>query len=116
MFGMYTYIQRDCWLLFLSAAVSEQVNRFSSCIFQLNPNHKCVSVRLQCVCVCVRKPVSSPPPLSSWNKKNVSSPLAAIQDSPWNYKSTRQGGGKRLTLAVFISESPEETGSAMSRE
>lgn len=74
------------------------------------------SKSLMCVCVCVRKPVSSPPPLSSWNKKNVSSPLAAIQDSPWNYKSTRQGGGKRLTLAVFISESPEETRSAMSRE
>lgn len=108
MFGVYTYIQRHCWLLFPSAAVSEQVNRFSSCIFQLNPNHKCVYVRAS-----LSLP---PPPLSSWNKKNVSSPLAAVQDSPWNYKSTRQGGGKRLTLAVFISESPEETGSAMSRE
>lgn len=79
---------------------------------QLHPNCRCVC--LLCVCVCVRKPLS--PPLPSWNKKNVSSPLAAIQDSPWNYKSTRQGGGKRLTLAVFISESPEESGSAMSRE
>lgn len=110
MFGMYTYIQRHCWLLFPSAAILEQVNRFPSCIFQLNPNHKCMC--LQCVCASL----SSPPPLLSWNKKNVSSPLAAIQDSPWNYKSTRQGGGKRLTLAVFISESPEKTGSAMSRE
>lgn len=113
MFGVYTYIQKHCWLLFPSAAVSEQVNRFSSCIFQLNPNHKCACV--SSVCVCVRTSLSLPP-LPSWNKKNVSSPLAAIQDSPWNYKSTRQGGGKRLTLAVFISESPEETGSAMSRE
>lgn len=112
MFGLFTCIQRRCWLLFPSAAVSEQVNRFSSCIFQLNPNHK----RVCATSVCVRAPVSPPPPLSSWNKKNVSSPLAAIQDSPWNYKSTRQGGGKRLTLAVFISESPEETGSAMSGE
>lgn len=88
-------------------------------VFQLHLPAESKSQMCVCassVCVCVRKPVSSPPPLSSWNKKNVSSPLAAIQDSPWNYKSTRQGGGKRLTLAVFISESPEETGSAMSRE
>lgn len=58
MFGMYTYIQRHCWLLFPSAAVLEQVNRFSSCIFQLNPNYKCVCVSSVCVC----KPVfpSSP--------------------------------------------------------
>lgn len=111
MFGVYTYIQRHYWLLFPSASISEQVNRFSSCIFQLNPNHKCVCVFSVCAPACL-----PPPPLSSWNKKNVSSPLAAIQDSPWNYKSTRQGGGKRLTLAVFISESPEKTGSAMSRE
>lgn len=116
MFGVYTYIQGHCWLLFLSAAVSETGKQ----VFQLHLPAESKSQTCVCVfsvCVCVRASLSlPPPPLSSWNKKNVSSPLAGIQDSPWNYKSTRQGGGKRLTLAVFISESPEETGSAMSRE
>lgn len=118
---------KDVWSVHIYTKALLATVTFSCCfgtgkqVFQLHlpagsKSQMCVCVFSVCVCVCARKPVSSPPPLSSWNKKNVSSPLAAIQDSPWNYKSTRQGGGKRLTLAVFISESPEETGSAMSRE
>lgn len=43
-------IQKRYWLLFSSAAVSEQVNRFSRCIFQPNPDHKCACVSSVCVC------------------------------------------------------------------